>query len=302
MSNLKLKSPFSWFGGKSRVAPIIWSGLGEISNYVEPFCGSLAVLLSAPKIPKIETVNDIDHGLVNFWRAVSNDPEGVAKYADYPVSEADLHARHQWLVLQINDQFISKMSSDPDYFDVKMAGFWVYGQSASIGNNWLQSKGLKATPMLSSAGGGIHGLTYNTPDQFKKLQARLKRVRVCCGDWKRIITPAITFASKGLSPKDITGIFLDPPYDYKGRDKVYKEENNVFHEVCEWAIDNGNNPKLRIVLCGYDGDHNIPNTWRTYNWKTGGGYSGLGNSRGKDNAKREVVWFSPHCLEPINDY
>ena len=291
-----LKVPFSYFGGKRHAAATIWSGLGDISNYVEPFAGSLAILLAAPKVPKIETINDLDCGLSNFWRAVSQDPDGVAKFADYPVHEADLHARHQWLVSQITDEFRLKMNSNPDYYDVKMAGFWVYGQSASIGNNWLQSKGLKATPMLSSAGGGIHGLTYNTHDQFKKLQDRLKRVRVCCGDWKRIITPAITFGNKGLSPKDITGIVLDPPYDYKGRDKVYKEESNVFQDVCDWAIKNGDNPKLRIVLCGYDGDHGIPNTWRIHTWKADGGYSGLGNGRGKENAKREVIWFSPYCV------
>lgn len=297
MSSSKLKSPYPFFGGKGRVADIIWSGLGEITNYVEPFAGSLAVLLSNPNKPKIETVNDIDCFISNFWRAISNDPSAVAKYADYPVHEADLHARHQWLVSQATDQFRLKMNSDPDYYDVKVAGWWVWGMGASIGNNWLQSKGLNAAPLLSSAGGGIHGLSNNILDWFTELQKRTRRVRVCCGDWSKVVTPSVTFNNVGLSAKDITGIFLDPPYDYKGRDKVYKEENNVFQDVCDWAIKNGDNPKLRIVLCGYDGDHPIPNTWRTHNWKSGGGYSGLGNSRGKENAKREVIWFSPHCME-----
>lgn len=38
-----LKAPFPWFGGKSRVAPLIWARFGEVRNYVEPFAGSLAV-------------------------------------------------------------------------------------------------------------------------------------------------------------------------------------------------------------------------------------------------------------------
>jgi DNA adenine methylase len=297
MSSSKLKSPYPFFGGKGRVADIIWSGLGEITNYVEPFAGSLAVLLSNKNRPKIETVNDIDCFISNFWRAISNDAEAVAKYADYPVHEADLHARHQWLVSQATDEFRLKMNSDPDYYDVKIAGWWVWGMGASIGNNWLQPKGLNAAPLLSSAGGGIHGLSNNILDWFTQLQKRTRRVRVCCGDWSKVVTPSVTFNNVGLSAKDITGIFLDPPYDYKGRDKVYKEESNVFQSVCDWAINNGDNPKLRIVLCGYDGDHPIPATWRTYNWKSGGGYSGLGNSRGKENAKREMIWFSPHCVE-----
>lgn len=299
MSIDKLKIPFSWFGGKSKVAKIVWTGLGEVSNYVEPFAGSLAVLLASPKIPKIETINDLDCGLANFWRAMSHDADMVAKYADHPVNESDLHARHKWLVSMITSEFKIKMDSDPDFFDARMAGYWVWGQCASVGNNWLQTKGLKALPMLSSAGGGIHGLTYDIKEDFKKLQNRLRRVRVACGDWSRIVTPGITYASKGLGDKDITGVFLDPPYEAGIRDKVYKEDNDIFKQVCKWAIENGAHPRMRVVLCGYEGDHGIPDDWQTYAWKTGGGLSSLGNGRGKDNAKKEVIYFSPHCLKVL---
>lgn len=44
----------------------------------------------------IETVNDLDAYVANFWRSVAHDPEAVAKYADWPVNEDDLHARHKW--------------------------------------------------------------------------------------------------------------------------------------------------------------------------------------------------------------
>lgn len=297
MTNVRLKSPYPFFGGKSKVAPVIWEGLGKVSNYVEPFAGSLAVLLANPDIPKIETVNDKDCFISNFWRAVSQDPEGVAKFADYPVNETDLHARHRWLVSASTEEFRNKMNSDPDYYDLKIAGWWVWGMGASIGNNWLQPKGLNASPMLSSAGGGIHGMTLPILDWFKKLQERTRRVRVSCGDWKKIVTPGITHKSKGLGNKDITAVFLDPPYDLDIRDKVYKEDNNIFKEVCQWAIDNGDNPRMRIVLCGYDGDHGIPESWQTYAWKTNGGFGNMGNDRGKDNSSKERIWFSPHCLE-----
>ena len=63
--------------------------------------------------------------------------------------------------------------------------------------------------MLSSAGGGIHGMTHNILDWFKRLQERTRRTRVCCGDWSKIVTPACTYKSKGIQDKDITGIFLD---------------------------------------------------------------------------------------------
>jgi len=297
MSLSKLKSPYPWFGGKRKVAPIIWKGFGDISNYVEPFCGSLSVLLASPKICKIETVNDKDCFIPNFWRAVSNDPEGVAKFADYPITEVDLHARHRWLLSVADEEFKRKLDTDPDFYDLKIAGWWIWGISASIGNNWLSSKGLNSAPILSSAGGGIHGLTHQIVDWFKSLQQRTRRVRVCCGDWKRVITPSVTFNNKGLTQREVTGVFLDPPYDLKGRDVVYNEDGNIFKEVLDWAIENGNNPRARIILCGYDNDYDIPDDWKIYSWSANGGFANLGNDRGKNNAKREMIYFSPYCFD-----
>lgn len=297
MTILKVKIPFPYFGGKTKVASQIWKAFGNVPNYVEPFAGSLAVLLANNNIPKIETVNEINPFISNFWRAISKDPEGVAKFANYPVHETELHARHQWLLLTVNDEFKDKMHNDVDFYDVKVAGFWIYGMSASIGSNWLQPKGIKALPLLSSAGGGIQGLTFNILEDFKLLQQRLKRVRVINGDWKRVVTPSITYKSKGLSSKDITGIFLDPPYSMDNRYKVYQSDQDIFKEVCQWAIENGDNPKLRIAVCGYENDFQFPDNWNTYHWQTGGGMSGLGNNQGKINVKRETVWYSPHCIK-----
>jgi len=297
MSNSKLKSPYSWFGGKSRVAPVIWQGLGQVSNYIEPFAGSLAVLLANPNIPKIETINELDHMVSNFWRAISKDPQAVAEFADYPVMEVDLHARHRWLIENLTDDFKYKMEHDPDFYDAKIASHWIYGQCASIGNNWLQPKGLNAMPLLSSAGGGIHGLSFNVLEWFQKLQQRMRRVRVSCGDWSKVLTPSITYASKGIGQKDITGVFLDPPYQNEIRHKVYRQESNIFAEVVKWALENGDNSRMRIALCGYDGDHGIPDTWAAYHWSTNGGMGNMGNGVGKNNKSKEVVWFSPHCLE-----
>jgi DNA adenine methylase len=44
----KLRSRKAYFGGKSRVAPQVWERFGDVANYVEPFAGSLAVLLGRP--------------------------------------------------------------------------------------------------------------------------------------------------------------------------------------------------------------------------------------------------------------
>ena len=129
----KPRSSEAWFGGKSRAAPLIWQALGNVPNFVDPFFGSGAVLLGRPYAPGIETVNDKDAYLANFWRAVTTDAEAVAHYADYPPSEPDLHARHAWLVQQ-RTALTARVEGDPDYYDARVAGWWVWGLCLWIGS------------------------------------------------------------------------------------------------------------------------------------------------------------------------
>lgn len=368
-----LKAPFPWFGGKSRVAPQVWERFGDVDNYVEPFAGSLAVLLGRPTAPQTETVNDIDCYLANFWRGLALDPAAVAAACDWPVNEADLHARHRWLVNQ--DEFRERLKTDPDYFDCKIAGWWVWGISQWIGSGWCSlpewtgrtnagaaargingkrpmvhgghtGKGVHAEepgvasqfgsrkiPALSQdgqgrrllhlgdAGKGTHAKRPNLGGRgpgngiqgddhfarlysyFEALAARLRRVRVCCGDWTRVLGPSVTVKH------GVCGVFLDPPYDMRvvsnrqsGRDGAARSDalysthsNDVSAEVRAWALENGDNPLLRIALCGYEGEHSMPTDWECVPWKASGGY---GNQRRNyENAARERIWFSPYCLK-----
>ncbi len=133
-------APFPWFGGKSAAAHLVWQALGDVGNYIEPFAGSLAVLLNRPHPARVVTVNDLDGYLVNFWRAVQAAPEEVAKWADWPVSELDLTARHAWLV-NTGRERISALQSDPDFYDAKVAGWWVWGLCSWIGSGWCAGNG-----------------------------------------------------------------------------------------------------------------------------------------------------------------
>jgi site-specific DNA-adenine methylase len=123
---------------------------------------------------------------------------------------------------------------------------------------------------------------------FEQLAARLRKVRVACGDWSRVMGDSVT-VQNGL-----TGVFLDPPYA-SARNMTYAvDSTTVAHDVREWAIANGDNPMLRIALCGYEGEHNMPESWHVVEWKTQGGY-GL-QAQALENAAKERIWFSPHCI------
>jgi DNA adenine methylase len=322
-----VRAPFPWFGGKSRVAGLVWDRFGDVPNYVEPFFGSGAVLLSRPTAPGIETVNDADCLLANFWRALQHDPDEVAQHADNPVNEADQHARHLWLCHQ--EEFRERMKVDPEFYDTKIAGWWVWGQCIWIGSGWCA----RQLPHLGNAGTGVHrklphlgdagkGVNRQLPhlgnagkgeveclsdptsgtraraflqEYMRELADRMRRVRVCCGDWSRVLGPSPTVKL------GTTGVFLDPPYaDAADRQSdIYSADDlTVAHEVRRWAIANGPNPHLRIALCGYEGEHEMPGSWECVEWKARGGYGSQSDGRGRENSGRERIWFSPHCIRP----
>ena len=133
-----LKAPFPYFGGKSRIAPLIWERFGDVRNFVEPFFGSGAVLLSRPHSQKIETVNDKDSMICNFYRALRASPSDVATWADDRVDEAELHARHLWLVRNaaFNDEWRERIMTEPDFYDAKVAGRGTRNWRVRVGSVW----------------------------------------------------------------------------------------------------------------------------------------------------------------------
>lgn len=426
-----LKSPYPYFGGKAKIASEIWRRLGDVPNYVEPFFGGGSVLLKRPVehpyLRRIETVNDKDGMISNFWRALQAEPDTVARFADWPVNENDLHARHYWLV-QRKDSLQSQLEGDPDFYDAKIAGWWVWGMALWIGSgfcsgdgSWVSvdgelvkvdtsnagvcgklprvsgsqgvasqrphvgnagvgvaapsldtayavqrkrphltnyqgvaaveaGAGLRQLPPLADSGQGIarqvmrlsaasQGINRKMPstgdaspgvarqllslgdagrrvqrkraslgsqgrgfvnqdaydlyDYFDVLSARLRRVRVCSGDWTRVLGDSPT------TKLGITAVVLDPPYTHEGRatDLYNVDHPDIAAQVRQWAIENGNDPFLRIVYCGYEDDFVWPDGWTSLKWTPGGGFDGQRKHGENNNRNREIIWFSPHCLK-----
>ncbi len=149
------KAPFPWFGGKADAAPAVWAALGDVEHYVEPFAGSLAVLLRRPhpcnRTYYSETVNDVDGLLVNAWRSIQLSPRETAEAASWPVSEADMHARHLALLRWRADRELEHLMGDPLWHDPVMGGWWLWGQSCWIGTGWCSGEG----PWVAGADGRI---------------------------------------------------------------------------------------------------------------------------------------------------
>lgn len=304
-----MKAPFPWFGGKRTVADVVWRAFGRPKQYVEPFCGSAAVLLAAPAPASLEVVGDVNGFLANFWRAVKHNPAEVARWADYPVSHVDLGARHSWLMAQ-RDALGAGMRDADWPGDAKAAGWWLWGQCAWIGSGWCEwerqiphvsdaGRGVQAVgkiPHVSNAGRGVQAagqiphvsnagqgeiLTSAGAAAWRwlhELAARLERVRIIHGEWDRCL-------NHHYGGND-TAVFLDPPYKAYGA--LYGTGSAPVAAACEaWAREFGH---LRIALCGHIGDYDLPG-WSIHEWSRGRAtYGGAGTT------DKEAIWFSPACL------
>jgi site-specific DNA-adenine methylase len=322
---VNLRSPYPWFGGKARIAAEVWKRFGDVRNYVEPFFGGGATLLARPQpFDGTETINDLNGWVCNFWRAIQRDSELVARYADWPVSELDLQARGDWLFYgAAAKDFIERLRADASYCDFQIAGWWVWGICCWIGTGWgprkiphLSNAGRcvnRGRPHLIDAGQGVNrqlphlsdagqGVNRQLPhisnagqamaEYLRDLAERMRKVRVCCGDWSRVCSPCVT------TRLGVTALFLDPPYVATDRADCYgsTEDRDVGHQVAAWCREHQDDPKLRIALCGYAGDYGKLPGWTCLPWKTNGGYASQ-SSVGMDNSRRERIWFSPHCLK-----
>jgi site-specific DNA-adenine methylase len=162
-----LNAPFPYFGGKRRAAQLVWDALGDPGGYVEPFCGSAAVLLARPRFTgrRVETLNDADGWLVNTWRAIQHAPDQVATHAHGPVTEIDYHARLAWLQERRGPDLIAWLEGDPEAHDPKAAGWWLYVAACGIGDPWDPGpwriidghlRNTRELPHLGNAGQGVN--------------------------------------------------------------------------------------------------------------------------------------------------
>lgn len=220
----QVKPPFAYYGGKTTLAPAIADLLPPHGHYVEPFAGSLAVLLvKAPS--EMETVNDIDGDLMAFWRALRDQPEELYHACELtPHSRAELklssvttdiddieRARRVWVRL-----------TQSRSHSMKPTGWW-QRKNAATGHSppmYIQSY---ATRMAASA-------------------QRLRLVSLECRDALDVIR------DYGTEPS--VCIYADPPYVGSTRATNYGHEmtedaqHAEFAEVC-------NEAKANIVISGY---------------------------------------------------
>jgi len=139
-------------------------------------------------------------------------------------------------------------------------------------------------PHLGNAGRG------QLESYMGQLADRLRRVRITCGSWERVVKPSVTRSGTGGDGSQ--AIFLDPPYATSG-DLYAHVDTDVALAVRQWCTTAPR--EQRIILCGYDAEHDdlLAHGWTVTEGKAGGG---AGYSTNGLNGRRERLWLSPACI------
>jgi hypothetical protein len=130
-------------------------------------------------------------------------------------------------------------------------------------------------------------------DYLQVLARRLERVRITCGDWTRVLKPSVLRATATNSH---IGVLLDPPYSVSGNlyaaTNTGEEHTSIPEQVQQWCVEN---PGYRIVLCGFDDDHDalLEHGWGKEVGRSGGG---AGYNTDSKAGRRERLWLSPPCI------
>jgi len=231
-----LGPPTNYYGGKARLAGWIASLLPAHRTYVEPFCGSAAVLFAKRPSPT-EILNDLDGAVVNFFRVLRERPTELHR-----ALALTPYARTEY-------EQLAASYDDPDLDEVERARRWFIRVNQSISH--LAGRG--RPPGWAAA--------YNTngADHAHKFAALTDRLEACAKRLRRVHLeqrPAAEVIAKYAKPA-AAAIYSDPPYLACTRSVQAKRAGLDY--ACEYASEADHRalgevlhaPPAAVLISGY---------------------------------------------------
>ena len=188
-----LRSPLCWFGGKGKMQAKLLPLLPKHREYIEPFFGGGSVFFAkAPAL--VETINDLDSAVTDFFRVLRDQPEEFLWLAQLTPYSRELYneCRDSW-------------REEPD--EVRRAWrWWVVAQqsfSGKFAGSW--------SFVVTSTNRGMAGTAsrfLSTVDSLPEVCARLQRTQI-------ENAPALRVLERYCTPTSLA--YLDPPYAHSTR-------------------------------------------------------------------------------------
>lgn len=189
--------PFGWYGGKYSHLDWLLPLLPKCTHYCEPFGGSAAVLLNREPSP-VETYNDLDGEVANFFRVLRDRPAeliraiGLTPFAREEFKHAiDASARR-----------VSELQ--------RARLFFVRARQVRTGLAQTASVGRWANCLLTSRAGmsGVISRWLGSVEGLAEVAQRLIRVQIENDD-------ALSVIRRYDSPETL--FYCDPPYPHESR-------------------------------------------------------------------------------------
>ena len=261
--------PMAYYGGKTRLAAKIAALLPAHEHYIEPFAGSLAVLL-AKKPSRMETVNDLDGLLMTFWRVLRDKPGELAR-----VCALTPHSRAE--------HGLARGAELGGLDDVEVARVVWVQITQSRGGTMRSSTGWRSYVNPGGNSTGMPAYLNAYVDRMAAAAERLHRVSLES-------RPAIEIVEKyGAHPKCC--LYVDPPYlgetrSASGGGNGYRVDmpDHSQHVELLWAL---MGCRAAVVLSGYPSDL-YDDALRGWHRLDIPHMTGQGN--GANQARTEVIW------------
>jgi DNA adenine methylase len=256
------KAALRYPGGKHTMAPWVISFFPEHEMYQEPFFGAGSILFSKPQA-KIETVNDLNGRIVNFFRVLRERPEELVRYINLS----------PWA----RDEFVLSLQVSTDPLEEARRMF--------ISTYMSMTGEARDSAFRTRASADEKACTNETSnvEWLYQIAARLKSVQIENID-------ALVFIPK--YDREGCLIYADPPYDestrgIKYQTDVHKVDN--FHANLSEVLHACNG---MVVLSGYRSDlyDELYEDWERHDKEY------MVNSGGH---KTESLWLSPKTVDAL---
>jgi DNA adenine methylase len=258
---------FGWYGGKYSHLDWLLPLLPQSTHYCEPFGGSAAVLINRPPAP-VETYNDLDGEVVNFFRVLREKKDALIEAIGLtPFSRAEFQAA-------INEP--GDALSDLE----RARRFYILARQVRTGLAQKASAGRWAHCLLTSRAGmaGAVSRWLGAVEDLPLIAQRLLRVQI-------ENAPAIEVIERYDSKETL--FYCDPPYPHDSRgdsnayayemtDQQHRELAKVLRKI------NG-----RVALSGYQCDlmDELYGDWQTIESEEKLVHS-------VKTARREILWVN----------